>query len=165
MAVGKKPNTVAVATKLVEPIIEELGLKLWDVRFEKEGTSWFLRYFIDKEGGVDINDCENVSRKVDKILDEADPIEQAYYLEVGSPGIERDLLRDWHFDAYMNKKIQIKFIRPIEGVRDFIGTLTGFDSGKVTVLLEDDVEMTFEKSETSYIRAYDDYKIGGVQDE
>lgn len=165
MAGAKKPNTVAVATTIVEPIIKELGLLLWDVRFEKEGSSWYLRYFIDKDGGVDINDCENVSRLVDKALDAADPIEQAYYLEVSSPGIERDLIKDWHFERYYGKKIQVRLIRAVENVRDFIGTLVSFGDNKVTMLLENDIEMVFEKSETSYIRVYDDFEFGGQEDE
>ena len=97
MAGNKKGNTVEIVTDIVKPVIEEMGLTLWDVRFEKEGAGWYLRVFIDKEGGVDINDCENVSRATDPLIDEADPITQAYYYEVSSPGIGRALVRPWHF--------------------------------------------------------------------
>lgn len=89
MASGKK-NTVGIVTDLVRPITDELGLDLWDVRFEKEGSTWYLRIFLDKEEGVNIDDCENVSRRLSPILDETDPIVQSYTLEVSSPGIGRD---------------------------------------------------------------------------
>lgn len=92
MAPGKK-NTVGIVTDLVRPITDELGLDLWDVRFEKEGSTWYLRIFLDKEEGVNIDDCENVSRRLSPILDETDPIVQSYTLEVSSPGIGRDLRR------------------------------------------------------------------------
>ncbi len=154
---NKRPNTIEVCTEIAMPILEELGLSLWDVVFEKEGSLWFLRYFIDKEGGVDINDCENFSRKVDKVLDERDPISQNYYLEVSSPGIERDISKDWHFDACMGYLVSVRFIRPIDGERDFIGELCEFEKGKITIILEDESRMSFEKSETAYIRLYDDY--------
>ena len=95
MASGKK-NTVGIVTDLVRPITDELGLDLWDVRFEKEGSIWYLRVFLDKEEGVNIDDCENVSRRLSPILDEVDPIAQSYTLEVSSPGIGRDLRRHIH---------------------------------------------------------------------
>ena len=100
MAKEKKKSTAAAVDELVRPEVEARGLKLWDVRFEKEGSLWYLRIFIDKDGGVNINDCENVSRRVSDLLDEADPIEQSYILEVSSPGIERDLVKKEHFDAF-----------------------------------------------------------------
>ena len=99
----EKTNTVEVVTALAKPVVEQMGLQLWDVRFEKEGASWYLRIFIDKEGGVTIDDCENLSRAMDQILDDADPISQSYYLEVSSPGIGRDLVRPWHFQRYLGQ--------------------------------------------------------------
>ncbi len=99
MAVSGKMNTAQACTKIAEPVAEELGLMLWDVRFEKEGSGWYLRFFIDKDGGVNIEDCENFSRKIDKVLDDADPIEQSYILEVSSPGIERNLIKPCTFCA------------------------------------------------------------------
>ena len=91
---GKGGNTVAAVWEIAAPVAEQLGLSIWDIRFQKEGVSWYLRIYIDKEGGVGITDCENFSRAVDGPLDEADPIEQSYYLEVSSPGVERQLTRD-----------------------------------------------------------------------
>ena len=93
MAKGKGGFTVERAEQIARPVLEQLKLTLWDVRFEKEGSVWYLRYFLDKEGGVTIDDCEAFSRAVDPLLDEADPIEQSYTLEVSSPGVERELTR------------------------------------------------------------------------
>ena len=157
MASGKKGGTISVAAELAQHILDQMGLKLWDLRFEKEGSLWYLRYFIDKEGGVSVNDCENFSRAIDKRLDQADPIDQSYTLEVSSPGIERELTRDWHFERCMGQVIAVRFIRPVEGVRDFVGTLTAYENGSITMLLEDDVEMTFQKTEVSFVRIYNDY--------
>ena len=98
---GKGGNTVAAVWEIAAPVAEQLGLSIWDIRFQKEGVSWYLRIYIDKEGGVGITDCENFSRAVDGPLDEADPIEQSYYLEVSSPGVERQLTRDEHFKKYI----------------------------------------------------------------
>ena len=126
-------NTVEKVWEIVKPIADGLVVTLWDVRFEKEGASWFLRIIIDKEGGVSIDDCEAVSRAVDAPLDEADPIPQAYCLEVSSPGIGRKLTRDFHFEAKKGERVIVKLFRPIDGKREFSGVLSGFDSGKITV--------------------------------
>ena len=104
---AKGGNTVKTVWEIVEPFAQELGLKIWDVRFLKEGSSWYLRIFIDKDGGVSIDDCVDLTHAINKPLDEADPIEQAYFLEVSSPGVERDLVRDEHFTAYIGEKIKL----------------------------------------------------------
>ena len=110
------------------PIAQELSLELWDIQFVKEGSSYFLRIFIDKDGGVSIDDCEAMSRAIDKELDRVDPIEQSYCLEVSSPGIERTLTKDWHFEKYLGKKIKSRLIRPdAKGRRDIEGTLESYD--------------------------------------
>lgn len=165
MAESKKGSTVQTAEQLARPVLEELGLRLWDVAFEKEGSGWYLRYLLDKDGGVDINDCEAFSRRMDQILDEADPISQSYTLEVSSPGIERALTRDWHFEACMGQAISVRFIRPVDGVRDFVGILTGYEDGEVVMLLEDDIEMTFRRPEASFIRLYYDFSKEYISDE
>lgn len=127
MAKSKGGVTVSKVWELCEPIVGELGLRLWDVRYVKEGADWFLRVFIDKDGGVDINDCERVSRAINDPLDELDPIENAYCLEVCSPGIERELVRDEHFEQFLGADIMIRMRRPIEGIgRDFKGKLCLF---------------------------------------
>ena len=153
---GKKPNTVFVCTQLAQELAQELGVYLWDVIFEKEGTSWYLRYYIDKDGGVTIDDCETFSRRVDTLLDEADPISQSYYLEVSSPGIERKLTKDWHFKKYAGQQVLVKLIRPVEGVREFVGELLGIsdDGNTITILLEENLEMQVSLNETAYVKLY-----------
>ena len=155
---GKGGNTVAAVWQIAEPIAKQLGLELWDVRFLKEGGSWYLRIFIDKEGGILIEDCENMSRALDVPLDEADPIEQSYCLEVSSPGIERELTRDEHFNAMLGEKIKVRFIRPRDGKRDFGGVLEAFDGKQITLRLESGEGLCFEKKEASYVKL-DDFDI------
>lgn len=153
MASGKK-TTVEITGGLAENLLEELGLTLWDVTFAKEGSVWILRYFIDKEEGLNIDDCEKFSRAIDLLLDEADPIDVAYTLEVSSPGLERELTKDWHFEACKGEDINVRLIRPVEGVRDFVGTLTDYQDGMLTMMIDEDVEMELKKSEAAYIRLY-----------
>ncbi len=155
----KQGSTVEVVTEIVEPIIEKMGLSLWDVRFVKEGAMWYLRIFIDKNSGVTIDDCENVSRAIDEPLDRADPIEQNYCLEVSSPGIERELVKPEHFDAFLGAPIMIKTIRPLEnGVRELKGTLVAHDKETVTIVLNDGVQKTLNKKETVYVKL-DDFEL------
>jgi ribosome maturation factor RimP len=128
------PNTVAKVWQLAEETAARFNLKIWDVKFEKEGPDWFLRIFIDSENGVTIEDCENVSRAIDKPLDELNPIEQGYILEVCSPGLERKLTRDEHFAAYIGADVLVKLVRPFDVVgKEFGGVLSGFDGGIVTI--------------------------------
>ena len=156
-----KKNTAAIAEELAAPILEEMGLQLWDVVYEKEGSGWYLRYYVDKEVGIDINSCEAFSRAISDVLDEADPIDGSYTLEVSSPGIERQLTRDWHFETLMGQQLLVRLIRPVEGVRDFIGTLTDYRDGTLTLLLDEKTEMNVERGETAFIRLYNDFS-GGV---
>ena len=155
---AKGGNTVKIVWDIVEPFAEELGLKIWDVRFLKEGSSWFLRIFIDKDGGVSIDDCVDLTHAINKPLDEADPIEQAYFLEVSSPGVERDLVRDEHFTAYIGEKIKVKMIRPVEGKREFNGILSDYSDGNITISLDDESGFTFTKKEASWIKV-DDFEM------
>ena len=155
---AKGGNTVKNVWEIVEPFAEELGLKIWDVRFLKEGSSWYLRIFIDKEGGVSIDDCVDLTHAINKPLDEADPIEQAYFLEVSSPGVERDLVRDEHFTAYIGEKIKVKMIRPVEGKREFSGILADYSDGNITISLGDEGGFTFTKKEASWIKV-DDFEM------
>lgn len=152
---AKGGNTVKAVWDIVEPFAEELGLKIWDVRFLKEGSSWYLRIFIDKDGGVSIDDCVDLTHAINKPLDEEDPIEQAYFLEVSSPGVERDLVRDEHFEAYIGEKIKVKMIRPVEGKREFSGILADYSDGNITISLGDEGGFTFTKKEASWIKVDD----------
>ncbi|NLB37407.1 MAG: ribosome maturation factor RimP [Clostridiales bacterium] len=158
MARSNGGSTVEKVWDIAKPVADSLGLKLWDIRFLKEGASWYLRIYIDKDGGVSIDDCENMSRGVDKPLDTADPIEQSYYLEVSSPGIERELTRQEHFKLCMGQKIKLRTIRPHNNKRDFSGVLEGYDAGNVTIRLEDGSGICLNKKETSFIKL-DDFDI------
>lgn len=159
MSKGKSKNTVAEVTELVQPIIEELGLELWDVRYVKEGSMWYLRIFIDKDEGVSIDDCERVTRAIDEPLDRLDPIEGNYTLEVSSPGIERELVLDRHFDSFLGAPVMIRLIRPDEtGCRDLKGTLTAHDKENVELTLEDGTPSVIKKKDTVYIKL-DDFNI------
>ena len=155
---AKGGNTVKTVWDIATPFAEEFGLKIWDVRFLKEGSSWYLRIFIDKDGGVSIDDCVDLTHAINKPLDEADPIEQAYFLEVSSPGVERDLVRDEHFSAYIGEKIKVKMIRPVEGKREFSGILADYSDGNITISLEDESGFTFTKKEASWIKV-DDFEM------
>ena len=134
-------------SSLIKDTVESQGVTLWDVRFVKEGASHYLRIFIDKADGINIDDCTNVSHAVDPILDEADPIDCAYYLEVCSPGIERELTRDMHFEYAVGKKIRIRLFKAIDGKKEFEGILTSFD-GKLT-LEADGIVNEFERAAVS----------------
>lgn len=126
-----KKSTVSVVSELAKPVADELGLTLWDVRFEKEGSDWFLRILIDKPDGVGLEDCEAMSRRLDKLLDETDPIEQSYCLEVSSPGLGRELSKDWHFTYAIGQPVRLRLIRPLDGMRELTGTLLSFADGQL----------------------------------
>ena len=152
----KKKNTVSVVWDLAEPIAKSLGLILWDVRFLKEGTDWYLRIIIDKAGeSVGIEDCVAMSQALDAPLDEADPIACSYSLQVQSPGIERELTRDFHFTSNLGEKIMVRFIRAVDGVREFKGTLSDYENGTVTLLSADGRTMIFDKKDASWIKLDD----------
>ncbi len=131
MKIKKFGNTEQLVFELAKPIADENGCDIWDVRFEKEGASWYLRVFIDREGGVNIDHCEAVSRPLSDILDEKDPISQGYFLEVGSAGIERELIRESHFAASLGKLVNIKLYKALDGVKEFTAILSEFDKEKL----------------------------------
>ena len=116
-------NAAEKVYSLIKETVESQGVTLWDVRFLKEGASWYLRVFIDKPEGIGIEDCTNVSHAIDPIIDEADPIDVSYFLEVCSPGTERELTRQSHFEACLGKKLKIKLYKAIDGVKELTGTL------------------------------------------
>ena len=157
-------NTVQRVTQIIEPFAEELGLQLWDVEFKKEGTDWYLRIFIDKVGGVSVDDCVDLTHLITKPLDEADPIAQSYMLEVCSPGIERELKKDEHFEKYIGSPVMLRTIRPIDNVRDFCGTLSAYENGVITVLLKDESEIKVNKKDASYVKL-DDFDINDFNKE
>jgi len=117
---------------LARPIVERAGCTLWDVEYVKEAGEWFLRVYIDKENGIGIDDCEAVSRPLSDALDQADPIPGSYTFEVSSAGLDRALKRPEHFESCMGQTVDVKLYRPIEGRREYTGTLEGFENGDVT---------------------------------
>ena len=159
-----KGNTVSRVTEIITPYAEELGLDIWDVRFAKEGTDWYLRIFIDKKGGISIDDCVNLTHAVTKPLDEADPISQSYTLEVSSPGVERELTADKHFEKYIGANVMVRLIRPVNNVRDFAGKLVSYNSGEITLSLADGEELKVNKKDTSYVKL-DDFDIKDFEKE
>ena len=138
---------------LIKETVEAQGVNLWDVRFLKEGASWYLRVFIDKTEGVSIDDCTNVSHAIDPIIDDADPIDVSYYLEVCSAGIERELTRQSHFEACIGKTVKIKLYKAIGGVKEFTGVLKA-TADKVTIETESG-EYEFELKDISKARLCD----------
>ncbi len=133
MKIKKFGNTEKLVYELVKPIADSLGSSIWDVRFEKEGASWYLRVFIDRYDGVTIDDCEAVSRPLSDILDEKDPIPQGYFLEVGSAGLERELKRQQHFEAAVGEVLNVKLYRAMEGTKEVLGRLISFDKESLTL--------------------------------
>ncbi|MBR3593704.1 MAG: ribosome maturation factor RimP [Clostridia bacterium] len=146
-------NTAERVEKLIAPTVKEMGYDLWDVRFLKEGASWYLRVFIDKEEGIWINDCTDVSHAIDPILDEADIIDKSYYLEVCSTGLERELLKPEHFEKMKGREVTVNLYRALDGEKTFCGTLLDFDGG-VKISLSGE-ERYFEKGLYSSVKLND----------
>ena len=142
-----------LTAELAAPAIAEQGCTLWDVEYVKEAGTWYLRILLDKEGGVDILDCEEISRKVSDLLDEADPIEGSYTLEVGSAGAERALKRPGDFRRFLGSPVLVKLYRAREGRKEFSGYLKSYDdaTGDVTVTVGKQ-ELVFPKKETALVR-------------
>lgn len=159
---AKGASTVQKVEEIVLPYAKELGLEIWNIVFKKEGSDWYLRIFIDKDGGVNINDCVDLTHAITKPIDEADPINQSYTLEVSSPGVERALTKDWHFKKYVGENVMLRLIRPKDGVKDFKGTLTAYDDGNITLKLQDDSELTVNKKETSFVKL-DDFNMSDFE--
>lgn len=157
---GKKKGNVAQRVwEMAQPLAGELGLSLWDVQFVKEGADWFLRIFIDKEGGVSIDDCVDMTHAVNPVLDREDPIPQEYLLEVSSPGLNRKLTRPQHFAAYLGRPVRARLIRPLEnGVRELEGVLLQADEGgaRFELQLDEETSVTLERKECSSVTALDD---------
>ena len=143
------PKVTDVVAALARPIAERAGCTLWDVESVKEAGEWFLRVYIDREGGVDIDCCEAVSRPLSDALDEADPIQGSYTFEVSSAGLDRALKKPEHFAHCMGRKVDVKLYRPVDGSRERTGELTGYEDGAVSV---DGVR--FEKNDVAQVRLH-----------
>ena len=140
-----------IVAELAAPAVAAAGCELWDVEYVREAGVWYLRLYLDKEGGVDIIDCENVSRVVSDLLDEADPIEGSYTFEVSSAGAERALKRPSDFARFMGSPVTVKLYKAKDGRKEFAGHLKGYDNGTVTVAVGDR-ELTFTKDEVALCR-------------
>ncbi|MDD6966077.1 MAG: ribosome maturation factor RimP [Firmicutes bacterium] len=134
-----------------EPIVAEHGCSLWDVEYVREGSDYILRLYIDKEGGVDISDCEAISRAVDPILDEKDPIPGSYQFEVCSAGLERALKRPGDFQQFLGSPVTVKLYRPHNGLKEIPGILRGYEDGRVTIEAGKET-IQFEKSQVALVR-------------
>ena len=130
---GSKKSTVEKVLEIISPIAQEQNLDIWDVKYLKEGASYFLRIFIDKPEGITIDDCETFSRAIDEPLDEADPIKEAYFLEVSSPGLQRELVKPEHFEAFIGEEVIVKLYKAIDKEKELIGKLVGFEKAFVTI--------------------------------
>ena len=149
----KKEGIVATVRKLVEPVVESFDLVLWDVEYVKEGSEWYLRITIDKPEGITIEDCEKVHLAIDPLLDEADPIEDSYHLEVSSPGLERSLCDPFHFEACKGWEVEVKLYAPIDGSKSFTGTLLERrDDGAIALKLPDGTEKTFARESVASVK-------------
>ena len=138
--------------EILNPIMEELEFELVDVEYVKEGSMWYLRAYIDKPGGISVDDCEKVSRRLSDILDEKDYIEDSYIFEVSSPGLGRPLKKEKDFIRSVGQEVEIRTYRAINRQKEFVGILKEFDQNTVTISYEDDSTQTFEKSEIALIR-------------
>lgn len=143
--------------ELLLPIVEEHGFELVDVEYVKEGGTWYLRAYIDKPGGIAVDDCEVVSRAFSDILDEKDYIEDTYIFEVSSPGLGRPLKKEKDFIRSMGEEVEIRTYRAIERQKEFVGILKGYDKDTVTIETEDGSERTFEKNDIALIRLAFDF--------
>ena len=142
-----------LVSALAAPLAEAAGCSLWDVEYVREAGQWFLRVYIDREGGVSINDCEAVSRPLSDALDEADPIEGSYVLEVSSAGADRPLKKPEHFAAFLGAEVEVRLYRAVEGRKDHVGTLTGYENGDVTIETAGGPR-TFAKKDVAQTRLY-----------
>lgn len=148
---SKRETYEARLTEMLTPIARENGVSIYDVEYVNEAGEWYLRAYIDKEGGVTIDDCENVSRALSDALDADDFIEDAYYLEVSSPGLGRTLKKDSHLEKSIGMEVEIKTYKPINKCKEFSGTLKGFDSESITIETNGK-ETVFKRSDIALIK-------------
>ncbi|MCM1328460.1 MAG: ribosome maturation factor RimP [Ruminococcus sp.] len=159
MAGKKGGNTAALVYEMAKPIADSLNLKIWDVAFEKEGAMWYLRVLIERaDGAVDMDDCEAMTRPLSEALDKADPIEQSYMLEVGSPGLGRQLRRPEHFAEYLECPVRIRYIRETDGEKEFIAVLKGYNKDSISVVTEKG-DREIKLSDTAFVKLYDDDEL------
>jgi len=139
--------------EIARPVVEEEGCSLWDVEYVREAGTWYLRIFIDKEGGLSIDDCERISRRLDPVLDEEDPIPDSYVFEVGSAGADRELKRPGDFEQFMGSEVDVKLYQPVDGSKLYTGTLCGYEDGRVSIECGGK-SRSFDKSQLAQVRLH-----------
>ena len=154
---SRKEEYEAKTEALLSPIVEEYGFELVDVEYVKEGSNWYLRAFIDKPGGITINDLEGVSRKLSDLLDEEDFISDAYILEVSSPGLGRPLKKDRDFDRSIGEEIEVHLYRSLNGNKQYVGLLKSYDKDTITIEDEDGSEIALDRVNVSLVRLTIDF--------
>ncbi len=154
---SKREAYEARTEELITPILERMQFELVDVEYVKEGATWYLRAYIDKEGGITVNDCEAVAREMNEILDREDYIEDSYVFEVSSPGLGRPLKKEKDYVRSMGKELEIRTYRAIDKKKEFYGILTSYDEKTVTIETEDGSELTLEKADIALIRLAFDF--------
>ena len=153
---SKRENYEARTEELLAPIAETNHVEIYDVEYVKEGSDWYLRCYIDKEGGVDINDCEAVSRALSDELDREDFIEDAYILEVSSPGLGRTLKKDKHLEKSLGQDVELRTYKPLNGSKDFAGKLKAFDAETITIESETG-NMVFNRKDVAVVKLAFDF--------
>ncbi len=153
----RKENYEFRAEAMLLPVTEEFGFELVDVEYVKEGGTWYLRAYIDKEGGITVNDCEAVSRKFSDLLDEEDFIDDSYVLEVSSPGLGRPLKKEKDYIRSMGKEVEVRTYRAIDRKKELTGILSAYNNETVTIILEEGKELTFDKKDIALIRLAFDF--------
>ena len=154
---SKREDYEARTEQLITPIIERMNFELVDVEYVKEGGTWYLRAYIDKEGGITVNDCEAVAREMNEILDQEDFVEDSYVFEVSSPGLGRPLKKEKDYLRSMGRELEIRTYRAINREKEFYGILKAYDEKTVTIEMEDGQTMTFEKADIALIRLAFDF--------
>ena len=150
-------NTAQTVREIISETVTGLGYSIWDVEYVRESAQWILRVTIDKPGGITIDDCEKVHRAIDPLLDEADPIDNSYYLQVSSPGIERGLRTDEHIKSCIGEKVELKLFAPMNGSKSLTGKLAGVDTGNIYISADDDETLPVPKDKISRIQTVYDF--------
>ena len=149
---GRSESYEAKTEQLIQPLIDANNFELVDVEFVKEGSDWYLRVYIDKDGGITVDDCELISRAFNEILDREDYISEPYIFEVSSPGLMRPLKKEKDYKRSVGKLIDIKLYKPVDKCKEFTGVLDSYDKDTVTIKMDDDTQKTFDRSNLAMIR-------------
>lgn len=152
MRMGRSESYEAKTEQLIQPLIDANNFELVDVEFVKEGSDWYLRVYIDKDGGITVDDCELISRAFNEILDREDYISEQYIFEVSSPGLMRPLKKEKDYKRSVGKLIDIKLYKPVDKCKEFTGVLDSYDKDTVTIKMDDDTQKTFDRSNLAMIR-------------